>query len=263
MAENQKLYQHFRPEERAFIDQSLELLRRVEERYSLEVTSFINPRQAEILQGLARSHQLQSFVSSQFFPSELVKVILAPDYYELDLADFDLALLEINYPSKFHQLTHAQILGTLINQLGIERRIFGDILLSSGRAQLFVDKKFTQFFIDQVKKIAKTPVKLKEVGFEEQLLLSQPTATRDILVSSLRLDKLVASSFKLSRNLASQMIAGKQVKVNYVQVDNPSLLIGLADLISVRRYGRFKVIKENGFSKSGKHKLTVEILSSK
>ncbi|MBP2622715.1 YlmH family RNA-binding protein [Streptococcus oricebi] len=263
MDENKRLYQHFSQQDAAFVDQALEMLGRVEERYSLEVSSFINPHQAQILVSLANKQGLKSFVSSDYFPSELVKVLVAPSYYELDLTDFDISLLEIIYANKFQQLTHSQILGTLINQLGIERRVFGDILVNQGRAQIFVDRKFSQFFIDQVQKIAKTSVRLKEVDLKNQLVLVRKSVTRDILVSSLRLDKLLASSFKLSRKLASQLIAAKEVKHNYVVATNPSLLVGLDDLVSVRRYGRFKVIKENGFSKSGKHKLTVEILSSK
>ena len=147
--------------------------------------------------------------------------------------------------------------------MGLERRTFGDILVEKDRAQILVDKRFTQFFIDTISKIAKTPVKLKEVSLEEMLLLETSHFSKEILASSMRLDKLIASAFKLSRNNASQLILGKNVKVNYSIVDNPSYLIAIDDLISVRRYGRFRLMKENGFSKNGKHKLTIEIQSSK
>ena len=97
----------------------------------------------------------------------------------------------------------------------------------------------------------------------EQLQNLSATKTRDVLVSSLRLDKLVATVFKLSRSQAVELIMGKQVKQNYRTIDNPSQQIALGELISVRKYGRFKVLTENGFSKNGKHKLTVELLPSK
>ena len=169
-----------------------------------------------------------------------------------------MTLLEIVYPSKFQQLTHSQIFGTLMNRLGLDRRTFGDILVEKDRAQVLVDKRFTQFFIDHISKIAKTPVKLKEVGFERLLRVQEAQVSKEILASSMRLDKLIASSFKLSRNDASQLIFGKHVKVNYSIIDNPSYLVELNDLI-----GRFKIVKENGFSKNGKHKLTIQIQSSK
>lgn len=261
--EHKEIFQHYSAEDHALLDKSLELIQRVEDTYSLEVTSFINPHQAKILESLANKYQLQTFVSSDYFPSEWVRVIIAPSYYQLDKEDFDLTLLEIVYPSKFQQLTHSQIFGTLMNRLGLDRRTFGDILVEKDRAQVLVDKRFTQFFIDHISKIAKTPVKLKEVGFERLLRVQEAQVSKEILASSMRLDKLIASSFKLSRNDASQLIFGKHVKVNYSIIDNPSYLVGLNDLISVRRFGRFKIVKENGFSKNGKHKLTIQIQSSK
>ena len=126
-----------------------------------------------------------------------------------------------------------------------------------------VDKKFIQFFIDHISRIAKTPVKLKQVDFSQQIIAQTDSKLRDVLVSSMRLDKVVAASFHLSRSIAARLIATKQVKVNYSTLDNPSHHLLLNDLISVRGYGRVKVLRENGFSKNGKYKLTVELLSSK
>ena len=36
------------------------------------------------------------------------------------------------YASKFHHLTHSQVLGTIVHQLGVERKSFGDILTGDG-----------------------------------------------------------------------------------------------------------------------------------
>ena len=257
------LYQHFTEEDREFVDKSLEKMQRVEDSYSFEVTSFVNPYQVEVLRNLGNHLQLQIFSSSDYYTSEFAKVIIAPLYYELQLNDFEMNLLEISYANKFHHLTHSQIMGTLLNQLGIERKVFGDILVASGRAQIMVDKKFTQFFIDHISRIAKTPVKLKQVDFSQQIIAQTDSKLRDVLVSSMRLDKVVAASFHLSRSIAARLIATKQVKVNYSMLDNPSHHLLLNDLISVRGYGRVKVLRENGFSKNGKYKLTVELLSSK
>ena len=257
------LYQHFSQEDREFIDRSLELFQRVQDTYAFETTSFLNPHQVSILKNIGKQYDVQVFASSDYFPSELARVLVAPSYYQLNMDDFELSLLEISYASKFYKISHSQIMGTLLNHLGIERWTFGDILVVGDRAQLLVDKRLAQYFIDHVSKIAKMPVKLKEVSFAEQLKEQKQAVTREILASSLRLDKLVASTFKLSRSQAAQLISGKHVKMNYAVNDNPSQQVGLEDLISVRRFGRFKVLRENGLSKNGKHKLTVELLASK
>ena len=257
------LYQHFTEEDREFVDKSLEKMQRVEDSYSFEVTSFVNPHQVEILRNLGNHLQLQIFSSSDYYTSELAKVIIAPLYYELQVSDFEIDLLEISYANKFHHLIHSQIMGTVLNQLGIERKVFGDILVASGRVQIMVDRKFTQFFIDHISRIAKTSVKLKQVDFSQLIAVQADSKLRDVLVSSMRLDKVLAASFRLSRSVATKLIATKQVRVNYSMLDNPSHHLLLNDLISVRGYGRVKVLRENGFSKNGKYKLTVELLSSK
>jgi len=260
---NKGIYQHFSIEDRPFLDKGMEWIKKVEDSYAPFLTPFINPHQEKLLKILAKTYGLACSSSGEFVSSEYVRVLLYPDYFQPEFSDFEISLQEICYSNKFEHLTHAKILGTFINQLGIERRTFGDILVVGDRAQLFVDKRLAQYFIDHVSKIAKMPVKLKEVSFAEQLKEQKQAVTREILASSLRLDKLVASTFKLSRSQAAQLISGKHVKMNYAVNDNPSQQVGLEDLISVRRFGRFKVLRENGLSKNGKHKLTVELLASK
>lgn len=260
---NQHIYQHFSPSDKEFIDQAMDMVAQVEERYAPLVTRFLDPHQAVILENLANRAGILSFSSNLVAETELVKVILAPDYYVLDEADFELALLEIDFASKFNRLSHGQILGTLINRLGIERSVFGDILVTEDRAQIFVERKFVDFFKDNIQKIAKVPVQLSEVPFSERLVIETRQVQKDILVSSLRLDKILSACFKLSRADAASLIQSKKVKVNYKPVERVDLQIALQDLISARGFGRCKVIRENGFSKNGKYKLTVEVIASK
>lgn len=109
------LYQHFSHEDREFIDRSLELLQRVQDTYAFETTSFLNPHQVSILKNIGKQYDVQVFASSDYFPSELARVLVAPSYYQLNMDDFELSLLEISYASKFYKISHSQIMGTLLN----------------------------------------------------------------------------------------------------------------------------------------------------
>ena len=135
--------------------------------------------------------------------------------------------------------------------------------MGDGRIQVFVEQRFALYFMDHVQKISRVPVKIKEVPLSQQLILEEESQSRDILVSSYRLDKVIAAGFKLSRSQASQLVSSGLVKVNYATTTNGSGLVALNDLVSVRRFGRLKIVSENGISKSGKYKVTVEILLSK
>ena len=46
------IYQHFRPEEKDFIDQVLGWAEQVREQYAPKLTDFLNPREAEIIRML-------------------------------------------------------------------------------------------------------------------------------------------------------------------------------------------------------------------
>ena len=256
-------YQHYSPEDHVFIDRVLELVDRVEQQYSFELTSFLNPHQVNILRQIGAHHGLQVFSSAEIYPTEYARVILAPSYYQLEASDFEISLLEVLYPDKFYRLSHSQVLGSLLHQLGIERKSFGDILVGQGKIHIYVDERFSSYFKENLKKIAKASVKIREIDCRERITVDEPSKLKDLLVTSVRLDKLVASTFKLARSVAVQLVQSGQVKVNYATIDNPSRMIQVADLISVRKYGRFKILSENGLSKSGKYKLTVEVFSSR
>lgn len=129
MTANRAIYQHFSQDDIPFIDKGLEWIKRVEDTYAPVLTPFINPHQEQILRVLAGTYGLGCQSSGDVLPTESVRVLLYPDYFEPEISDFEMALLEICYPSKFEQLSHGKILGTIINQLGIDRKLFGDILV--------------------------------------------------------------------------------------------------------------------------------------
>ena len=102
----ENVYQHFQANEHHFIDRCLDWMSQVEETYSVISTFFLNPREVEILKTLANKREVQVFSSAELAQTELVKIILAPNFYVLDKDDFDIALLEISYAIKFLSLIH-------------------------------------------------------------------------------------------------------------------------------------------------------------
>lgn len=251
------IFQHFHPEEKVFVEQSLDKIERILTQYSVELTSFLDPRQAFIMTSLAKRAGLQVFSSGDYYPTEAVRLILAPDYYVLDLADFEMILLEVSYARKFNELSHSQILGTLIHQLGIKRQLLGDIILGQEKTQLLIDQKLSTYLKQEVTKIARVPVSWKEVDLGELIKPQEETETITLLASSLRLDKIVALVYKLARPIAAKLIEQQKVKVNHQPVTAPAHQLSLGDLVSCRGYGRFRLEAQVGQTKTGKYKLSL------
>ena len=260
---SKELYQHFATEDIPFIDKGLEWLRQVDEHYAPILSPFINPHQVFILETLGNNRGIKTFSSTSHVPSEYARVILAPDYFTPSLEDFEMVLLEIKYPSKFQQLTHSKILGTVLNRLGIDRKLFGDILVTEEKAQIIVDQRFITLFQDGIQKISKLPVSLVERPFSDRIESKDEYQEKEVLVSSLRLDAFLSSILKLSRSQTSALVEKKLVQVNYHIVEKLDYQVKIGDLISVRRFGRIVLLKENGQTKKDKKKLTVQLLLRK
>ena len=201
------IFQHFSGDEKDFVERMIGLCQQAEETYSYVLTNFLNPREEEILQSIAGYFHLNMHSSRQLLATEFVRVILSPDYYTLVEDDFEMMALEICYPRKFHQLTHAQVLGTLLNQLGIRREFIGDILVGDEQTFVILERRFGELATSTVSKISRVPVIWKEYSLSKlPIKVNQDFKNHSILVSSLRLDKIVATGFKLSRSSALKLI---------------------------------------------------------
>jgi RNA-binding protein YlmH len=266
-----KIYQHFHVDERRFIDRCLDWIDQVEQSYSVISTYFLNPREIEILQSLVGKRELQVFSSQDLLrdqetgallPIELSKVILAPEFYVLDEADFDLALLEINYAAKFVQLSHAQVLGTFLGQTGIKRQELGDIMMLEDKIQVFVSRHLVEIFKD-IKKIGASSVRMKEIPLSEFEKAADKAVSEIILVDSLRIDKIIAIAFKISRNLATNMLESNKIKLNYLETNKKDSLLVPGDLISIRGFGRIKIGQILGLTKKGKQRVEIEFIKNR
>ncbi len=258
------LYQHFRPEETDFINHMQEQLYRVSQQQIPYLTDFLNPRQIFILQCLVGKHEgVVCHSSSSYVSMELTRLYICPDYYEVSWLDFEITLLAITFPSRFVQLTHRQIMGTLLHQLGVKRTTFGDIRVAADVCQVFVKENLSAHFQNEVTQIGRHPVHLSAVAVEEALPLADDFRTQTLLVTSPRLDKLIAAGFKVSRHVAGQLIHQNKVTVNFATVDKSALQLVEKDQISVRGFGRLRVGAFLGESRSGKLKLQVGIIKHK
>ncbi|WP_159543630.1 RNA-binding protein [Streptococcus halichoeri] len=258
MIKDSTIYQHFHPDEYAFIDKVKDIIQQVDQTYAWQVTDFVNPRELTIIQSLVAQAQLTCFTSSDLFLSEYQRVIIAPEYYVLDPEDFDMALIEMTYNAKFNQIRHCQVLGTLLNELGIKRSLIGDILITDGNIQVMVAQTLVDYLLGTISKIGRASVQLKQVPLSELKQVKDLSEKEtDLLTSSLRLDRLMASVLKMSRHQAIRLIESEKVKVNYRPQTKSALTLAEGDLVSVRGFGRFRFIRLNGLTKHGKYKVTL------
>lgn len=262
MMDNSAIYQHFRPEERPLIDNLATLIAQAENEYRPILTHFLDPRQCYIANTLVKRNGGVKISEQGAYPdAQRKRLIFYPPYYEVQASDFEIAILEINYPVKFATLKHNQILGTLLNS-GLNREVFGDIIHNQQRWQVVVQANVAMYLINEVQKIGAIKVNLQQT--QDVLQATQIDWQKEQeTVSSLRVDNVIAELYHISRKHAKELILAKKVQLNWMTLPRVDYELAQYDLISVRGYGRIQIDEVLGMSKKGKIKLEVSILRKK
>ncbi|GIN19013.1 MAG TPA: RNA-binding protein [Bacillus bacterium] len=254
------IYQHFRPEEKQFIDTVLDWKQYVENTYAPKLTDFLDPRQQFILQsviGEGTDVRFNLFGGSE--QSERKRALLHPEYYQPVNGDFLVGLYEIEYPRKFIKLEHPMVLGSLMS-LGVKRDKFGDILVNEERIQFFSSEEIESFLMTGLREIGRASVHLRKLPVEEAIQESEQWKEMEISAASLRLDGIISAAFNLSRQKSQALIEQKLVKLNWKTVESPAAECLEGDLISARRLGRCKIIELLGTTKKNKVRLKIGLL---
>jgi RNA-binding protein YlmH len=251
------IYQHFRPEEREFIDQVLQWKRSVEETYTPKLTDFLDPRQQQILQIIIGN---ETDILCQFFGgienTERKRAIIYPDYHAVEQEQYQISLFEVNYPAKFVSIEHRQVLGSLMS-LGLKREKFGDILFEGDRIQIIAAKEISDYLELQFTSIGKAKVSITKIEQVQMITLYNEWDEEIITVSSLRLDSIISAFYHISRQKSQGIIEQGHVKVNHTIILKPSFDCGELDLISLRGYGRTKIISIEGKTKKDKWRVVL------
>lgn len=134
-------------------------------------------------------------------------------------------------------LTHRDFLGSLMG-LGIRREVIGDIIISDNCGYLFCLDTITDYIIQNLTQVRHTTVECNVTERIPQNALPQPENS-EIIVSSERLDVIVATIYKMSRSQVLPLFHTEKVFVNGAVKTSPSVIIKNGDKVSVRGFGRF------------------------
>lgn len=251
------IYQHFRDDEQSFIDQVIDWIAQVENLYSPYLTHFLNPREIFIVQSIVGQYDdIEYKKFGGIKDAEQERILIFPPYFEPTIEDFEVVMFEINYPTKFAELSHGQIMGTVLGT-GISRGNLGDIVTDGKRWQFFVDQKMADYVKMNVDKIGRLNVILEEKPLEEAIESIDKWEAEEIVVSSLRIDVVLARALNFSRSRAKTLIDEKKIKVNWAEIDRPDLEVEEHDIISIRGYGRLQIRRQLGMTR--KDNLVLEI----
>lgn len=189
-------------------------------------TRFLDP--GELLE---ISYKLKKKEYNIFYPySDCDKVILYRDY------EPDICLLEVISGDK---LNHSEILGSMFG-LNIDTHFFGDIIIDNDKYYVMVLPEIREFVKNNLIKIGNKNVRVIDSSLEIISNYKRKYQEIEIIVSSLRIDTIIAHIIGTSRSVIKEKIQNKEVILNYDILKNNSYILKENDVFSIRRYGKYK-----------------------
>lgn len=245
------IYQHFRPEEREFIDQVIGWREYVEQTYAPKLTDFLDPREQQIIKTIVGTRDVQCSLFGGYESAERQRALLYPDYFEASHEEFQISLFELEYAKKFISIEHRQVLGSLMS-LGLKRGKFGDIVLKGDQVQFFAAAEVSDYVRLQLDSIGRAGITLKEIPLQNAIQPEVSWREVSTTASSLRLDTIMSAVYNISRQKSQTYIQQGTVKVNWTTIENTAFECGEGDILSVRGLGRAKIVTIEGKTKKDK-----------
>ena len=228
-----------------------------ENRY--QMTRFLNEMEQDVVLQSEREFPIAvSFTGGYELAERKIAVFGSEELFGYEPI-YPIRLLKIEPVAKkfADELTHRDVLGAVLN-LGMEREMIGDILFDHKVVYLFCVEPMDQVILDQLGKIKHTIVRVTRAELDEVAQLSLGAGEeRQVLVSSMRLDAVVAAVYHLSRQESQLLIREKKVFVSGRLNENNSGLLKGECMISVRGKGRFYLNGVLYETKKGKLQISI------
>ena len=254
--------QHFCADESNFINQILDVIATASNQYRPVLTNFLNPRQLFIASTLVnRNENLKMKSWGGYSGAEMQRLLIYPEYYVPNKADFNIDFFEVNYPTKFAELHHRQILGTLMGS-GLTRDSFGDIINDQTQWQFVANNNIQDYITQEVDRIGKVHVQMKIIEEDDLVHPQSDWEPMHTTVPSMRLDAVIANIFNYSRNRAKEDIEHGLVRVNWEEINRPDYQLAIQDLVSVRHGGRFRLLQTGGRNRKNNIRLDLQIITA-
>lgn len=150
------------------------------------------------------------------------------------------------------KLEHKMYLGGLI-KLGVKREKIGDILVTDEFTDIIVLKEVTKFLISNLQELTRFKnSNIEIIDVKDTVNKQQEFEEMKVIVSSLRLDNIVAELARTSRNKASEILEDERVFINYEMESKSTKQVKEKDIITIRGKGKFVINEVKGNTRSGK-----------
>lgn len=155
------------------------------------------------------------------------------------------------------ELKHKDYLGGIMS-LGVTREKFGDLFVKKNQGYVVTFPAMANYLKNELTQVGASDISLSIEDYHEIKQELTPTyIISEVIVSSLRLDVLVAEMARCSRKNAVDLIKRGQVLVNYGEVKEKAKEVKEGDTLTIRGKGKYKVGITLGTTKKDNLKISL------
>lgn len=248
-------------EDRLLLAKVLDRARQARDRNIPAATDFLSPQQQMLAMDLLRIAGIPEtayLVAGGYDGAERKLILFLPDWLDVENATEELPIrcLRAGFRTE-DKLNHRDFLGSLMG-MGIVREKLGDILVSPNSADLIVLDPVAEFLLQSWNSAGRAKLRVSEIPAGHLHIPEvQCQEVRDT-VSSLRLDAVASTGFKMARGKAVDLISGGRVQVNWRECTKPDKLLAAGDTVSARGFGKFVLAEVGGTTRKGRTSIMIK-----
>lgn len=247
-------------EDRLTLAKVLDRAEQADRRNIPAATNFLSPQQqlqALDLLRLAGVSEADYVLQGGYEGAERKIILFLPDWLEAEDAEGPIRCLRASFQEN-EKLTHRDFLGSLMG-LGIVREKVGDILVAPDSADLLVLEGVAEFLLQNWTSAGRA--KLRVAAIERDHLHIPAVQRKEVrdTVSSLRLDAVASSGFRLARGKAAALVESGRVQLNWRECVKPDKLLEAGDVVSARGFGKFELAEVGGLTRKGRISIVLRV----
>lgn len=262
---NREILNEYRnKDEKMLLAQILDKAENVDKKNRIEYTDFLDMTQIKLVQNFINRQKIDNYILYGGFEEAERKIFaFYPEKFNAQIVKKNLEnivqIIRIELPADLKgKYTHRDFLGGVM-KLGVKREKVGDILVDYNGADIIIEKEISKFLLENIKELtrfSKSTITLENINNLRKVEVRKEEL--EIIVSSLRLDNVIAELARCSRNKALEIINMERVFINFQVETKKTKQIKPGNIITIRGKGRFIIKELLGQTKSGRTILKIE-----
>ncbi len=242
----------YQEDDKLLVRHILDLCEQCERSFSPRFSAFMDERSLGICEAALRSAKEPCITDGGYSDAVRRVIALLPDGMDEYTPPFTAVVF--NYRRQ-DAPTHRDFLGSLMS-LEIKRELIGDILVGETRTVVFISNRALPLIKD-ITKIGRVGVRIS-FDFCKEDIPEQKFEEITSTVASLRLDAVISTAFRISREKAQELIRAKGVLLNHIETFDVSKKVDEGDSFSIRGFGKACLSEIGGQSKKDRIFITIK-----